>query len=86
LINVSGGPNMTLDEARLIVETISQKLDEDARMIWGAQISEDLGETIRTLLIITGVNSPQIFGPRRGVKKRERTAEIDEELGIEFVD
>ncbi len=86
LINVSGGPNMTLDEARLIVETISQKLDEDARMIWGAQISEDLGETIRTLLIITGVNSPQIFGPRRGVKKREKTSDFDEELGIEFVD
>src|SRR3989344_4708178 len=42
LINISGGPNMTLDEARRIVETVSEKLDEDARIIWGAQISDDL--------------------------------------------
>ena len=27
LINISGGPNMTLDEARKIVETITEKLD-----------------------------------------------------------
>ena len=85
LINVSGGPGMSLDEARKVVETVSEKLDEDANIIWGAQISEDLEDTIRAMLIVTGVSSPQIFGPRRTsqVKKRK---EIEEELGIEFVD
>src|SRR3990167_2856933 len=34
LINVSGGPDMSLDEARKVVEAVSQKLDEDARIIW----------------------------------------------------
>ena len=86
LINVSGGPDMSLDEARKIVETISEKLDEDARMIWGAQISDDLGHTIRTLLIVTGVNSPQIFGSRKRPLKKRETPNIDNELGIEFVD
>ena len=85
LINVAGGPDMTLDEARKVVETISAKLDEDAKIIWGAQISEDLENTIRTLLIVTGVSSPQIFGPRREVSTR-RKKEIESELGIEFVD
>ena len=85
LINVSGGSDMTLDEARKIVETVSESLDEDARIIWGAQISEDLTGVIRALLIITGVKSAQIFGPRRKVSK-EKKKEIENELGIDFVD
>ena len=88
LINISGGPSMTLDEARKIVETVTERLDEDARVIWGAQISEDLDSTIRTLLIVTGVHSPQIFGSRRpgSIVKKERKKDIEEELGIDFVD
>ncbi len=84
-INVLGGPDMTLEEARSVVEEISEKLDEDARVIWGAQIAEDLTGIVRVLLIITGVKSAQIFGPDRkiGTKKKK---EIENELGIEFVD
>src|SRR3989338_3786509 len=85
LINVSGGPDMTLDEARKIVESISEKLDEDAKIIWGAQISEDLSNMIRTMLIVTGVKSPQIFGPKTKVSQKEKK-EIENELGIDFVD
>ncbi len=85
LINVIGGPDMTLDEARRVVETISNKLDEDARVIWGAQISEDMQNTIRTMLIVTGVKSSQIFGKTRR-KADETKEEIKSELGIEFVD
>lgn len=85
LVNVSGGPDMTLDEARGVVEAISERLDEDARIIWGAQISEDLTNTIRALLIITGVKSTQIFGPERRIATK-RKKEIETELGIEFVD
>lgn len=87
LINISGGPNLTLDEARKIVETITERLDEDARTIWGAQISEDLDATIRTLLIVTGVSSPQIFGHRKVTAvAKKRNKDIEEELGIDFVD
>src|SRR3989338_4335346 len=32
LINVAGGPNMTLEEAKTVVETVSQKLNDDARV------------------------------------------------------
>jgi len=85
LINVSGGADMTLDEARRVVETISNKLDEDAKIIWGAQISEDLENTIRAMLIVTGVTSPQIYGPKKTTSMR-RKKEIENELGIEFID
>lgn len=85
LVNVAGGLDMTLDEAKKVVETVSSKLSEDASVIWGAQISEDLEGTIRTLLIVTGVNSPQIFGQKKPLAKENRT-EIENELGIEFID
>ncbi len=85
LINVLGGPDLTLEEARLVVEKISEKLDEDARLIWGAQVSEDMDKTLKVLLIITGVTSPQIFGPK-SVMKEKKQKEIESELGIEFID
>ncbi len=85
LINVAGGSDMTLEEARKVVEVISEKLDEDARMIWGAQISDDLEGTIRVMLIVTGVHSPQIIGGRSD-RNNEIKKEIESELGIEFVD
>jgi len=84
LINVSGGSDMTLDEAKKVVETVSEKLDENAKLIWGAQISEDLENTIRVMLIVTGVDSPQIFGTRNTLTDKNRS-EIENELGIEFV-
>jgi len=85
LINVAGGPDMTLDEARRVVETVSSRLDQDARVIWGAQISEDLEGSIRTILIITGVKSTQIFGPAKKLIEKKKK-DIETELGIEFVD
>jgi len=85
LINVLGGQDMTLEEARKVVETVSEKLDDDARLIWGAQISDDLGGTIRAMLIVTGVKSSQILGSGQAVSK-EKKEQIESELGIEFID
>ena len=85
LINIMGGSDMTLEEARRVVEAISEKMDEDAKIIWGCQISEDLENTIRAMLIVTGVTSPQIFGPKKTLNKKKKK-NIENELGIEFID
>ncbi|MBU0469848.1 MAG: cell division protein FtsZ [Nanoarchaeota archaeon] len=84
LINISGGESLTLDEARKIVETVSERLDPKAKIIWGAQIYKDLDRTIRTMLIITGVNSEQIFGAENTYFGKKKT-DIENELGIEFM-
>ncbi|MFQ5621431.1 MAG: cell division protein FtsZ [Candidatus Nanoarchaeia archaeon] len=84
LINVAGGSDMTLDEARRVVETVSERLDNEARIIWGAQIYDDLDKNIRVMLIITGVKSSQIFGPAQRITT-QKTKEIENELGIEFI-
>ncbi|MCF7871795.1 cell division protein FtsZ [Candidatus Woesearchaeota archaeon] len=85
LINVVGGPDMTLEEARKVVEIVSERLDAEARMIWGAQINDDLEGTIKVMLVVTGVKSSQIMGSYKESKEqRKKTSES--ELGIEFVD
>jgi cell division protein FtsZ len=76
---------MTLEEARKVVETISERLSENARIIWGAQIYKDLQKTIRTMLIVTGVKSSQIFGGEVTLTNKKKK-EIENELGIDFID
>jgi len=85
LINVSGGSDLTLVEAKKVVEAVGNKLSDDARVIWGAQISEDLDKTLRVMLIVTGVTSPQIIGPSPRKRDEKKKKEIEEELGIDFV-
>jgi len=85
LVNISGGTDLSLQEAKQVIETVSQKLSPDAKLIWGAQISEDMEKTLKVMLIVTGVSSPNILGP--GESRRDNdTKQISKELGIEFVD
>jgi len=83
LVNIIGGPDMSLDECKAIMETIGGRLSDDAKMIWGAQLREDMEKSIRVLLIVTGVKSAQIIGHSDSLEQR-RHQEIEEELGIEF--
>jgi cell division protein FtsZ len=86
LVNIIGGPDMSLDEAKVIIETIGERISKDAKLIWGAQISEDMEKSIRVMLIATGVKSSQIMGHRGETIADRRQREIEEELGIEFLE
>jgi cell division protein FtsZ len=85
LVNIIGGPNMSLDECKDIIATVGAKLNPDAKLIWGAQISDDMDKSIRVLLIVTGVKSTQIIG-HEGADELARHKEIEDELGIEFLE
>ncbi|MEM1535132.1 MAG: cell division protein FtsZ [Candidatus Pacearchaeota archaeon] len=83
LVNIVGGPDLKLDEAKKVIERVSEKLGENANLIWGAQISEDMGGMLRVLIIATGVKSPQISGSSQS---REKKKEFLDELGIEAIE
>jgi cell division protein FtsZ len=85
LINIVGGPDMSLDECKIIIENVGNKLSPDAKLIWGAQISEDMEKSIRVLLIVTGVRSSQILGHGESLESMKHR-EIEEELGIDFIE
>ena len=85
LINVTGGPGITMREAYQIVEAVSTKLAPDAKIIWGAQVEEDFGDRIRALLIVTGVKTQQIFsGEKSGAKRSKK--DLEYMLGVDFIE
>lgn len=60
LIHVAGGPEMTLKDARQVIHEISIKLDPNARVIWGATVDQELNQTIRVMLIVSGLEDKKI--------------------------
>jgi cell division protein FtsZ len=84
LINVSGGADITIRECQEIVEAVTSKISSDAKVIWGAQVIKELGDVVRTMLIITGVKSSQIYGPEKTFTAEKRK-EIEKILGIDFI-
>jgi len=69
LIHITGGPDMTLEEASKAAELITNSLKADANVIWGARIEEGMTGKMRIMSIITGVQSPYIVGPQRVEKQ-----------------
>jgi len=62
LVNVTGGADMSIEEAEGVVEEIYDRIDPDARIIWGTSVDDGLEGTMRTMIVVTGVQSPQIYG------------------------
>ncbi len=83
LVNVIGGTDLSLDEYKQVIQKIGEQLSPGAKLISGAQISKDLEKSIKVMVIITGVKSPQISGERLPVEEARRR-DMEGELGIEF--
>ena len=73
LVNVTGGTDMSIEEAEGVVEEIYERIDPDARIIWGTSVDEELEGSMRTMIVVTGVDSPQIYG-RQEEEKQEQSA------------
>ncbi|MFC7132054.1 MULTISPECIES: cell division protein FtsZ [Salinibaculum] len=83
LVNVVGGRDMSIEEAEGVVEEIYDRIDPDARIIWGASVNEEFEGKMETMIVVTGVESPQIYG--KSEAEREKAAQ---QLGddIDYVD
>ncbi|WP_276281196.1 cell division protein FtsZ [Halorussus caseinilyticus] len=79
LVNVTGGNDMSIEEAEGVVEEIYDRIDPDARIIWGTSIDEELDGEMRTMIVVTGVESPQIYGRNEAqqAKANKRLQDID---------
>ena len=80
LVNVVGGPDMTMEEAEGVVQEVYNRVDPGARIIWGAQIDPAMQNKMRTLLVVTGVRSPQIYG-----RNEKLTPKVQKQFEIDFL-
>ncbi len=83
LIHITGGPDMLLDEAERIGKLVTDSLDADANIMWGARIEDEMKGKLRVMTIITGVKSPFVLGKSDLNRIRRETVEINSELGID---
>jgi cell division protein FtsZ len=92
LVNVTGGNDMAIEEAEGVVEEIYDRIDPDARIIWGTSIDEELEGTMRTMIVVTGVDSPQIYGSSGAAAEQAETSQptesapVDDDDDIDFVE
>src|SRR5947207_12976478 len=69
LINITGGPDLSLHEVNEAATLIQEEADEEANIIFGAVIDESMGDEVRITVIATG------FGERpAAVEKPPRAA------------
>ncbi|MDD3267805.1 MAG: cell division protein FtsZ [Syntrophomonadaceae bacterium] len=59
LFNIAGGSDLTLFEINEAAEIIHQAADEEANIIFGANIDESLQDEVRVTVIATGFNTPK---------------------------
>ena len=87
LIHITGGPDLTIGEANRIGEGITESMESNANVIWGARIDPTMEGCIRVMTIITGVKSSSILGsgemPRRIIPKSSQKSKSS--LGIDYI-
>jgi cell division protein FtsZ len=66
LINITGGANMTLVEVNQACSLIQEAAHEDANIIFGSVIDDEMGDTLKITVIATGFAS-------RDARRIERT-------------
>jgi cell division protein FtsZ len=59
LLNITGGPNMTLHEINEASSMIQAEAHEDANIIFGTVVDESMGDEIRITVIATGFESTE---------------------------
>ncbi|MEM3400154.1 MAG: cell division protein FtsZ [Candidatus Micrarchaeia archaeon] len=73
LVNVIGGPDMTIKEAELMVKEVSARIQKDSHIIWGARIEENMERSrLKVLVVIAGAKMPQY-----GLELFEENEELD---------
>ncbi|MBS3817132.1 MAG: cell division protein FtsZ [Candidatus Thermoplasmatota archaeon] len=75
LVNVTGPEDMSVHEAEMAAEKVENKAGVDANIIWGCSVDPTLEETLKVMLVATGVESEQILGASEG-KKKEGIKEV----------
>jgi len=82
LIHISGGSDLTLDEVNRIGELVTESMDQDANVIWGARIDDNMKGKLTVMTIMTGVHSPWIIGKENG-RQASASKGFSDELGID---
>src|SRR5215470_6902538 len=63
LINIVGGPDLKMREIQEAASLVQEQAHEDANIIFGATVDENMGEAIKVTVIATGFDQPVVEVP-----------------------
>ena len=91
LFTIMGGPDLTMYEASEAAKTITESVDNDAKIIWGTVVDENMKDRIKITVVATGFDeklgrnnilrasmpkgAPGIFNPTRPTEISKRKEE-----------
>ncbi|MCD6165631.1 cell division protein FtsZ [bacterium] len=59
LMNIAGGTDMSVKDAKVAMQTLARRLDPSAKIIWGARVNPKLENTLRVMIIATGIKEKE---------------------------
>lgn len=74
LMNIMGGADMSVKDAKTAMQTLAKKLDPNARIIWGARVNPELDNSVRVMVIATGLREREHGGNFGKPPKSDGTA------------
>ncbi len=76
LINITGGPSMTLNEINEATTLIQKEAHDDANIIWGMVIDPTLQEEVRVTVIATGFGKAEEKSVPHGASRFKRMEKV----------
>lgn len=78
IINITGGPDLTLFEVNEASSLITEEADDDAEIIFGSVIDENLKDEVRVTVIATGFNPVAAVTAESTTTSASRTESVAE--------
>jgi cell division protein FtsZ len=69
LLNITGGPDMSLFEAQDASDIVAQAATDDVNIIFGTSINEELGDEVVVTVIATGIDETSIGNGGRAAQR-----------------
>ena len=77
LVNMTGGPDMTLFEADLAVNTIKKEVDPNANIIFGSAFNENMKGKIRISVVATGIDADEFKRESSNIREEPRRFKVE---------
>jgi cell division protein FtsZ len=68
LLHITGGPDMTLGECNAVGTALTERVDPNATVIWGARLDPAFEGKIEAIAIFTGIQSAYVLGKSQAPK------------------
>lgn len=82
IINVTGGPGLSLYEVNEASTLITEAAHEDAEIIFGAVIDESMGDSVRVTVIATGFNQHLMSNPNTRPVSHEQMQIMQQQMQV----